>query len=313
MSLLCGLPFAAALFAACSADAPLAVGYVEGEFVRLAPIETAEVREIAVRRGDHVERGAVLARLEVSDAEIAVAQARAALRQAQAQLADLKLGKRPEEIAVLDAALRSAQAQSHDAARTLGRISELAGRGTATQADLDKARTAAELADAAVGQAKANLAVAALAARPEAIQAAENAVEQAQAALEQAEWRLTKRTIVAPVTGRISDVVRTAGDLSGPSAPVLTMLPEGAVKVKLYLPETSFSDVAVGDRLAVACDGCPAGLTATVSYASPEPEFTPPVIYSPDIRQKLVHLVEAKPDGEAAALKPGQIVDVRLP
>ena len=61
------------------------------------------------------------------------------------------------------------------------------------------------------------------------------------------------------------------------------------------------------------CDGCPPGLTATVSYVSDEPEFTPPVIYSVENRQKLVYRVEAKPVRRtAASLRPGQIVDVAL-
>ena len=64
--------------------------------------------------------------------------------------------------------------------------------------------------------------------------------------------------------------------------------------------------------LAVQCDGCPPDLTARVTYAAPEPEFTPPVIYSLETRQKLVHLIEARPEGDDTALKPGQIVDVRI-
>ena len=62
--------------------------------------------------------------------------------------------------------------------------------------------------------------------------------------------------------------------------------------------------------LAVHCDGCGPDLKARVSYVSPDPEFTPPVIYSLETRQKLVYLVEARPEGDAAALQPGQIVDV---
>ena len=51
---------------------------------------------------------------------------------------------------------------------------------------------------------------------------------------------------------------------------------------------------------------------ARVSYVSPDPEFTPPVIYSLDTRQKLVYLVEARPEGATSMLQPGQIVDVDL-
>jgi HlyD family secretion protein len=92
----------------------------------------------------------------------------------------------------------------------------------------------------------------------------------------------------------------------------MSLLPDGAIRLKLYVPEPQFSSLRVGALLDVQCDGCPPGLTARITYASPEPEFTPPVIYSLETRQKLVHLVEARPEGDAAALKPGQIVDARL-
>lgn len=312
MSFVCAIPLVASLFAGCLPPEPVAVGYVEGEYVLLAPLENAQVRSVSVRRGDAVTVGQVLATVEGADAEIAVAQSEAALAQAKAQLADLKQGKRPEEIAVLEAALRSAEAQAAEARRVMTRTEELKQKGIATQADLDKAATSLEIAEAAVGKARADLEVAKLPARPEAIEAAQHQVDQAEASLEQARWRLSQRRIIAPSTGRISDVIRHAGDLAGPAAPILSMLPDGAVKIKFYVREGEFSSIAVGDRLAVRCDGCPDGLTARVSYVAPDPEFTPPVIYSLESRQKLSHLVEAKPEGNAAALQPGQIVDVAL-
>ncbi|QGA58337.1 HlyD family secretion protein [Brucella sp. 2280] len=311
MSLLCVIPFVSSLFAACGTQS-LAVGYVEGEFVQLAPLQVAQVRDIAVKRGDHVEAGKPIATVEDTDARIAVAQAEAALAQAQAQLANLQVGKRPEEIAVLEAAVRSARAQADDAQRTLLRTRDLARRGVATQAQLDDAATQLEVAEAAIGQSTANLAVGKLPARPEEIKAAENAVKSAEAQLQTAKWQRAQRTIEAPAAGRITDVVRNPGDIAGPSAPVLTMLPDGAVKLKVYIPEERFSDVAVGSVLSVHCDGCAPGLQARVSYVSPDPEFTPPVIYSLETRQKLVYLVEAHPVDPASPLQPGQIVDVDL-
>jgi HlyD family secretion protein len=312
MSLLCSLPLAASLFAACGPPPPLAVGYVEGEFVLLAPIDVAQVTEISVRRGDRVEPGKMIALLDKGDAEIAVAQATAALAQAEAQLADLKIGKRPEEIAVLEATVRSARAQAQENERILARQQDLYQKGISTKAQLDEATTQVEVGNAAIGEAEANLAVAHLPARAEAIKAAENAVKQSRAALDEANWRLSKREIAAPSAGRIDDVIRNPGDLAGPSAPVVSMLPDGAVKLKVYVPESHFASVAVGALLDVRCDGCQPGLTARVSYVSPDPEFTPPVIYSLETRQKLVYLVEARPEGDATPLQPGQIVDVAL-
>ncbi len=312
MSILCSIPLAAQLFGACAPAAPLAVGYVEGDYVLLAPIEVAQVETIAVRRGDRVEPGKPLVTLESADATIAVAQAEAALAQAQAQLADLQVGKRPEEIAVLEATIRSAKAQAEEARRVLDRTRDLFKRGIATQAQLDESATALEVAQAQIGQSEANLAVAGLPARPETIKAADNQVKQAQAALDQAKWRLSKRVLTAPAAGQVNDVIRNPGDTAGPSAPVLSMLPDGAVKLTLYVPEAAFSSIKVGTQLKVRCDGCAPDLTAQVSYVSPDPEFTPPVIYSLENRQKLVYLVEAKPEKAGTALQPGQIVDVEL-
>ncbi|MCO5161221.1 MAG: HlyD family efflux transporter periplasmic adaptor subunit [Mesorhizobium sp.] len=312
MSFLCALPVLASLVAGCAPPAPLAVGYVEGEYVLLAPNDIADVLTVGVRRGERVAAGQVLAELEGEDARIAVGQATAALDQAKAQLADLKLGKRAEEIAVIEATLASAEAQARAAEREYARTADLVKRGAATPAALDTAQTALELANAAVEQAKANVAVAHLPAREETIRAAENQVRQTEAALETAKWRLSKRSIVAQVGGRIGDVIRNPGDVAGPSAPVLSLLPDGAVKLKLYVGEGQFSGIEVGRKLAVRCDGCPGNLTAAVSYISPEPEFTPPVIYSLERRQKLVYLIEARPEANAEALQPGQLVDVVL-
>lgn len=311
MSLLCAIPLVASLLSACG-TAPLAVGYVEGDFVLLAPLDVAQVRSLAVARGDRVQKDQTIALTEDTDAKIAVAQAEAALAQAQAQLADLLVGRRPEEIEVLEAAVTTAKAQSNAAKRTLARTQDLNKHGFATQAQLDDATTQVEVTDAAIGQSKANLAVGRLPARSEAIKAAQNAVKVAQSQLDQARWRLSKRSIEAPAPGRVTDVIRYPGDLAGPSAPVISMLPDEAVKLKVYVPQEKFSSVKIGTVLSVHCDGCPPGLQARVSYVSPDPEFTPPVIYSLETRQKLVYLIEARPIGTHTPLQPGQIVDVDL-
>lgn len=309
---LCSWALIAALFPACGPDSVRIAGYVEGEYVRLGPIDTARIERIEVRRGDRVEAGRILAVLEKADAENAVAEAEARLVQAQAQLANLRSGRRPEEIAVIEANLASARAQEREAERALDRRQDLHRRGVSTPADLDQALTARDVASARVRETAANLDVARLPARPDEIKASENQVEQARAALAQARWRLSQRELAAPATGRVSDVLRRVGELAGPSAPVLLMLPDGAAKLMLYVPEVRISGVSPGMRLDVRCDGCAPGLSATVTYVSPEPEFTPPVIYSAQTRQKLVYLVEARPDGQSSALQPGQIVDVML-
>ena len=310
--LLCALPFIASLVSACGPPPPLAVGYVEGDYVLIAPVEVAEIVELRVRRGDTIAAGDVLAVLERRDAQIAVAEAEAALADTKSRLADLKRGKRPEEIAVIEAALNSAIAQEREAERVLARQTRLLESGFTAQARFDDAATAVEMASAKRAEIEANLAVARLPARADAIAAATAQVDRARAALDRARWRLDRRTLSAPQPGTVFDVIRHPGDLAGPQAPVLSVLPQGAIKLRLYLPEEALARVATGTKLRVRCDGCLPDMTATVTYVAPDPEFTPPVIYSLENRQKLVYLVEARPDPRARALKPGQIVDVIL-
>jgi len=308
---LCALPFLAGLLGCPSYDG-LAVGYVEGEYVHLAPVSTAELIEVAVRQGDRVAAGAIVARQERTDAEIALAEAEAARRQVEAELANLREGSRREEIAVTEASLEAARVLLREAERQADRQTALADRNVVSQASLDSAVAGRDTARTQVAELQAQLAVQRLPARPQVVAAAESRLAGAEAAARDAAWRLEKRTVTAPVAGSVADVFRRSGEIAGPSAPVISLLPDGAYKLVVYVGEAAVAGVAPGAALAVRCDGCPDGLTATVSYVSDSPEFTPPVIYSVGTRQKLVYRVEARPGPDAAMLRPGQIVDVAL-
>jgi HlyD family secretion protein len=310
--ILCGIPVIAGYLSVCAAPPPLATGYVEGEFRLIAPVATSQVEDLLVRRGDAVEAGQTLATMERRDAEIALAQAESALARAESELSDLKEARRPEEIRVIEAELDSARAQETDAGRAAQRMLDLFQRGTVPQSQVDDAQTSLDVARARVAEIEASLAVARLPARSHQIAAAEAAVAQAKSGRDAAAWQLEQRTLTAPARGTIHEVLRRQGEIAGPQAPVLSMLPEEAVILRLYVPEAHISEITPGLRLAVNCDNCPPETSATVTFVSDQPEFTPPVIYSIENRQKLVYLVEARPDPGAALLQPGQIVDVQL-
>ncbi len=312
MGFICTLPLIGTFFAACQPALPLATGYVEGEYVLMAPVEIAQIARITVRRGDHVARGQNLVFLERRDAEIALAGAKAALAQATSKLENISRGRRPQEIAVIEASLASARFQAREAKRNLVRQKDLLDRGIAAQSKYDAAKTRYDVAEAHVGELEANLKVARLPARAAEIKAASAAVDQAGAAEERAAWRVSKRTLRADAPATVIDVIRNPGEVAGPAAPVLSLLPDGAIKLRLYIGETLLAKLHLGTVLSVHCDGCGSGMTASVNYISPNPEFTPPVIYSLENRQKLVYLVEARPGPDATALKPGQIVNVDL-
>lgn len=307
---LCALGFLAALFPQCEEPATLATGYAEGEYVQIAPLNTARVTRLEVARGDRVAPGQVLASVEDADARIALAAAEAARDRAASDLANLEQGSREPELAAIEAALDSARSQASRTAREAERQERLLAQRVTSQAALDAARAAADMAAAAVAETEARLAAARLPARPHQIDAARAAVAQAEANRDAAAWQLGQRRLTAGAPGVVTDILRRPGEVAGPSAPVLSYLPDGAIKLRLYLPEAAMSSVAIGSLLTIGCDGC-ASSTATVTFVADRAEFTPPVIYSREARQKLVYLVEARPDGETV-LKPGQIVDVGL-
>ncbi len=226
---LCVIPVLSSLLGHCDTSKPLAVGYVEGEYVLLAPIDTALITSLKVKRGERVAINQLLVELEQRDAKIAVAQKQAALAMAMSELDDRKLGKRPEEIDMIKATLNSARAQSAEAARVLRRQADLTKRGLGTQAALDKASTDVSVSRAKTAEVEATLAFAKLPARAGAIKAAEANVMQARAGLENAEWRLEKRSLISLSAGTVFDIIRNPGELAGPQAPVLSVLPDGAV------------------------------------------------------------------------------------
>jgi HlyD family secretion protein len=107
-------------------------------------------------------------------------------------------------------------------------------------------------------------------------------------------------------------VLARPGETIDAGVPVVSLLPPKNIFVRFFVPETMLATVHYGDRVALSCDNCPAHFTATISFISPQAEYTPPIIYSDSTRSKLVYMIEARPPADRAALlNPGQPVTVR--
>ncbi len=194
----------------------------------------------------------------------------------------------------------------------LKRREELIGSQAVSRQAVDEARAARDRDQAHVAELQAELETARLGARADEIEAAEAEVTAARAQLAQAEWRLDELSQAAPKAGLVFDTLYRPGEWVAAGAPVVSLLPPENVKVRFFVPEPRLGAIAVGDVVQVRCDACAPDLSATISYISPDAEYTPPVIYSREMRAKLVYLVEARPR-QPTALRPGQPVDVTLP
>ena len=288
-------------------------GYVEGEFVYVASPEAGRLDQLLVARGDSVKADSTLFVLESELETAAQRQAKRRLDVAEAQLRDLLVGKRPQELAVVREQLAQACAEAKRVSSSLVRDESQFQAGGISKAQVEASRAAAESISARVRELDHQIDVAGLPARTEQIRAQEATVEAARAALDQSDWSLNQKTVAAQVAGRVFDTMYRLGEWVPAGRPVVRMLPPENLKIRFFVPESIVGGLAIGQKISFRCDGVSSNFAATVSYVSPESEYTPPIIYSNDTRSKLVFMVEARTSAEdAIRLHPGQPVEVYL-
>jgi HlyD family secretion protein len=305
---------AATFIAGCSRNSPDEFqGYIEGEYVYVAPPLGGALTNLAVARGDEVKSGQLLFTLERESEDSAVRQAEKNLAQAQSQLDDLTKGKRPTEIASMEAQLQQAQANLKLAGDQLTRREQLGDASVISVEELDQASAQRDADQAQVDQLAADLATAKLGGREDAIQAAQAAVESQSAALAKAKWSFDQKQQFAPADAFVHDTLYRQGEWVAAGNPVAVLLPQENLKVRFFVPQEVLPKIKTGQKVNVSFDGASKNYSATVNYISTQAEFTPPVIYNRENRAKLVFMIEAKfALADAADVRPGQPVDVKL-
>ena len=287
-------------------------GWVEGDFMFIGPEDSGRVTELAVAEGRQVKAGDFLFAVDSAVQAAEVEAAKAALDQAKARLARIEAAQqRPEEIAVLEASRNQAQAAMDFSTAEIARVRPLVEKGVSTRQQLDQAQANYDRDRAMLENINRQIEVARLSGRREDIAAARYAVEGAQASLANAQAKQARTRIMAQVDGRIEEVYYRQGEVAPQGRPVVSLLPPGNVKVRFFVPQSVLPRISINAGVSITCDGCDAGLTGRVSFIAQQAEFTPPVIYSLEERQKLVYKIEARPD-QPGRLRVGQPVTVEL-
>lgn len=290
---------------------PVFNGYLEGQYRYIAPAAPGRIVELAVSQGESVEQGDLLFRLDDAAQQARMHAAQAGIAAARADLENLQTGSRDEEIAVLEASFRQAEADRRLARANLESSRKLVRSGALPETRLTSDQAHFEATDARVAQLQAQLAVARLPARSAQRQAAEARLDAAKAELEAAQTALVDRLVVAPTSGLIEATWFEEGEVAAIGAPVLSLLSDAPLKAIFFVPEPARAGLSLGQDLALSCDGCDADLRATVSFFATQPQYSPPLIYSREQRQRLVFLVEARlSQGAALSLAPGQPISL---
>jgi len=276
-------------------------GYIVGDNLNLAAPVSGTVQSVFVVDGQRVSPGQPLFRIAPATLEAQGEQAAANLSANQTQVSSAQANLHQAEAQVAAARATAEHAQS-DLARLEG--VERDDPAAVAGKDLDQAR-------ASLREANANLVAAQKTAdaRRADIAKAEAQTRQAAGGQHSVEIQVAQLSPVSPAAGRVEQVYYQAGEWVPANQPVLSVIPDGKVKVRFFVPEAKLAHYRPGRTVHFSCDGCAGKLTARIGYVSPDPEFTPPIIFSRDSRDRLVFMVEAYP-ANPQRLNPGLPVEV---
>jgi RND family efflux transporter MFP subunit len=236
----------------------------------LAPKTSGRLRSLLVDIGDPVERGQVVARLDDEEFVQHVAEQQAALDVAVAQLAD-------------------ARAQREVRRRAYERLSDLRGRGLASESEYDLALSEFEAAEARVRVAAAQRA-------------------QREAALRAAEVRLSYATVRAEWDGP-GDAVRYVGERFvdeganvSANEPIVSVIGLDPLRAVTFVTDRDLARLRIGQPVVVRSDAVPGrAFEGSVRRIAP--------LLREDTRQARVEIDVPNPDGR---LNPGFFVGLEV-
>ena len=289
-------------------------GNVDIREVQLAFRQPGRVSEMAFDEGDVVSAGTRMAALDAQPYRDALAAAEASTQAAQAELAKLRRGLRPQEITQAREALKRAQAAAIDAERGYQRQCSLLVSGASSQGTVDTARSVRDQATAGVDAARAALSQATEGFRQEDIAAAEARLAAAQAAQAQAATALSDTELLAPSNGTVIARVREPGSMVASKSTVYSLSLDRPVYVRAYVGEPDLGRIAPGTAVRVTNDTSNKIYHGQIGFISPRAEFTPKTVETTDLRTDLVYRLrividEADSDG---ALRQGMPVTIAV-
>ena len=236
--------------------------YVQGNLVQITPQIGGTVTAIYADETDRVQAGQPLVRLDPQDANVALAQAEAALGQAVRQVRTLYVNNASlaAQIRLREADVAKARSQLATAQQDLARRQGLAGGGAVSGEELSHARagvtsaqSALDAAQAAVGAAREQLA--SNQALTEGTPVEQHPSVQAAAARLREAWLAAHRTALpAPVSGYVSKRSVQLGQRVAPGAPLMAVVPLDQLWVDANFKESQLRSIRVGQPVRLTAD-----------------------------------------------------------
>lgn len=274
---LCMLLSATLVVSACESgeDANRIVGELASDRVELTAEAAEPIIEILVEEGEAVSAGQVLLRQDDRRAVARLAEAEAAMRQAQARLDELVRGPRSELIDAARANVSGAAKELNFREAEYARFKELNTRNLASDDSLDRANAALDAAKANDDLRRAQLQELLTGTTIEQLAQAEHAITQSQARRDLLSVDVERLTTVAPVDGIVDSRLFELGERPSTGQPMLILLPGEQPHARVYIPEEQRVEWSSGDTVTVSIDGRDDTVTGRVRWVASEAMFTP--------------------------------------
>jgi len=233
-------------------------GVVEAnETVRVTSEIMGQAKEVKVKDGEGVNKGDILIVLGDEQIKIQVAQAQATLDSIQASYDKVKSGARPQEIKQAESAVLQAKINRDSAEENYLRMKKLSSEKAISEQQYEQAKNQYEIADVQYQSAQESYGLVIEGAGEEDIKSVEAQVRQAKAALDMAKYQLKKTQITAPISGKVTSVTVSSGEMVSPSIPLLSIIDVSRIFVKVGISEKDISKIKEGQKVNLEIDAFP--------------------------------------------------------
>ncbi len=245
-------------------------GRVEAVHVDVATKYFGRVSDVLVHEGDLVAAGQPIAKIDTSELYARLSRAQADVANAEGQ------------VAAAAAQVTMSKAKLVLADQELARAKALVARGHTSQESFDIRTTEREVASSGLAAARASLT------------SSSYAVQAAKAVVSEIRTQIADGQLVSPVSGRVLYRLAEPGEVLPAGGKVMTIVNHDDIFMEIFLPSSQAHLVTVGSDARIKLDIFDVAIPATVSFVSPESQFTPKQVETQTERDKLVFRVKVR-------------------
>lgn len=290
-----------------------ATGTIESTNVLVSARNAGEVEAILFDEGQKVNIGDTIMTIDHETLNYQLDQAEAGVQIAQAQLELMLKGARSEDIQQAEEMMKQSEINYANAQKDFQRYKQLWESKSISDKQFEDMTARYETSLAQFNSAKENLKKVKKIFRPEEIEQAKGNLKKSQATVSLLKKNINDSYIISPLNGFIVKKFVEPGETVTPMSSLVKISDLSKVELVIYVSEVELGKIKLGQKAVITVDTYPdRTYEGTVTYISPEAEFTPKNVQTKDERTKLVFAVKVEVPNIDFDLKPGMPADAEV-